>query len=605
MPAGVSLGGKQIGGNAPKIQSAVKQKISTQKKGKGGTLKDLTGSVSPEKVTKSSFNQGLKQNNRAEDNGVATDPRLAYAYSALVEADKSISNSKGAPSLFNEYAIVVHNKSDLKNKFFDTDADSNRFQKKKRVLNLDNILTDFTPSEGNDPKPNSTPYNLSDFLFAKHFGKIPLNHLITLRRFPFPTYDNLKFEGDRSFKPLAQAVTYFGEPTGNDLAEITKFTGSINWEKLTADVNDVEGDERGFSNTPFVDKLQNGGPKSRAAFNITKHAVGVNQGRSQTGQFNKDQQDRYKLATDFNHTNKVLGPVNVIMDTYVRQRGISATNPLELTFEYELRSFSNINPRIALIDLMCNMLALSYNNAKFWGGANRYFPNLEAQQFGFIGDQNKFYSGDYAGYVKSFVGQMGTMLGNGFNALGSLLGNILTGNLAAAGKALMGGATYVMDLERAKSRPKVLGFKALLTGLPTGEWHMTVGNPYDPIMSVGNLIVKGFEFHFDGALGVDDFPTKLKFTISLEHGRPRDKGDIESVFNSGEGRIYCAPKGQADVANMSAATGTVVTDGSKKGRPKEELNYLGSKAINNPPIVQVRGNQQVEFAKQVASGSVF
>ena len=41
-------------------------------------------------------------------------------------------------------------------------------------------------------------------------------------------------------------------------------------------------------------------------------------------------------------------------------------------------------------------------------------------------------------------------------------------------------------------------------------------------------------------LGADDFPMEVKFEVDLKHGKPRDKGDIENMFNSGRGRIYAA-----------------------------------------------------------------
>jgi hypothetical protein len=59
---------------------------------------------------------------------------------------------------------------------------------------------------------------------------------------------------------------------------------------------------------------------------------------------------------------------------------------------------------------------------------------------------------------------------------------------------------------------------------------------------IGNLIVPddGMKIEFNDILGVDDFPTEMTATIKLKHGRPRDKGDIESMYNQGQGRLYYA-----------------------------------------------------------------
>ena len=79
---------------------------------------------------------------------------------------------------------------------------------------------------------------------------------------------------------------------------------------------------------------------------------------------------------------------------------------------------------------------------------------------------------------------------------------------------------------------------SVLTGMPTGEWHLVVGNPCNPIAMIGNLICDNLKIDFGDVLGPDDFPTELTATISLKMARPRERGEIESMFNRGEGRLY-------------------------------------------------------------------
>jgi hypothetical protein len=58
------------------------------------------------------------------------------------------------------------------------------------------------------------------------------------------------------------------------------------------------------------------------------------------------------------------------------------------------------------------------------------------------------------------------------------------------------------------------------------------------------------KFEFEGPLGYEDFPTKLKLTVTLRPGRPRDKADIESMFNAGKSRIYLQPEGFDEVDTL-------------------------------------------------------
>ena len=89
--------------------------------------------------------------------------------------------------------------------------------------------------------------------------------------------------------------------------------------------------------------------------------------------------------------------------------------------------------------------------------------------------------------------------------------------------------------------PSISGMKALLTGEPIGQWHMTVGNPLNPIMVVGNLVCSKMDVSFGDELGPDDFPLEMKVTYTIEHAMPRDKGAIQSMFNRGAGKVYKLP----------------------------------------------------------------
>jgi hypothetical protein len=79
---------------------------------------------------------------------------------------------------------------------------------------------------------------------------------------------------------------------------------------------------------------------------------------------------------------------------------------------------------------------------------------------------------------------------------------------------------------------------SLKTGAPVGEWHLVVGNPMNPIAMIGNLVCDGVTIEFSEVLGPDDFPTEVIATFTLKHARDRERGEIESMFNRGDGRLY-------------------------------------------------------------------
>jgi hypothetical protein len=46
----------------------------------------------------------------------------------------------------------------------------------------------------------------------------------------------------------------------------------------------------------------------------------------------------------------------------------------------------------------------------------------------------------------------------------------------------------------------------------------------------------------EGPLTLEGFPTKIVLTVKLKPSRPRDKAEIESMFNAGRGRLYLQPE---------------------------------------------------------------
>jgi hypothetical protein len=101
---------------------------------------------------------------------------------------------------------------------------------------------------------------------------------------------------------------------------------------------------------------------------------------------------------------------------------------------------------------------------------------------------------------------------------------------------------------------------SLKTGAPVGEWHLVVGNPMNPVAMIGNLICKGVQIEFGEVLGPDDFPTEVIATFTLEHGRDRERGEIESMFNRGDGRLY--QSNLPTYSNTQSLANVALTDGS-------------------------------------------
>ena len=76
------------------------------------------------------------------------------------------------------------------------------------------------------------------------------------------------------------------------------------------------------------------------------------------------------------------------------------------------------------------------------------------------------------------------------------------------------------------------------TGLPSGIWHITMGNPKSPIISCGDLILSSSELKLGRELGFNDFPNEFSVEYTLESARERGRDELERIFNAGKGRVY-------------------------------------------------------------------
>jgi hypothetical protein len=440
-------------------------------------------------------------------------------------------------------------------------------------------------------------YKPADFIYGKYYKKIPINHLITLRRFPMPVEDNIyslslrpaaEKEGDLSTEQEIDAtqvagvtaVTYLGEAAGNKLDEILNFSYGLNWKELTSEMESISSGDGGYTQQPFYSKI---GGIGRAIADASK---GVSPGQKFASQ-NLTTEDR--LGTTF--ANFVIGPVNVINQTMIRDTGLKFSNDMKLTFEYELKSLNYVNPKIAMIDIISNMLTMSTNNAQFWGGGHRYYGSsgYVASQFG---DISKLRKGDFAGYVGSVVSDVETGFrglfgdGNGGFSLESGLDGLLK-----AGKTFLGNILGEFLGGQIGGPTGTQATKALISGEATGNWHVTVGNPLNPIVTMGNMICDNSIMTLGSGLGYDDFPMEVKFELDIKHGKPRDKGDIENMFNSGRGRIYASAEEFGDTLNLRGVDiptyGSTGAVGTNKFEPTQSAAGTGGTAASDVSVDQV------------------
>mgnify|MGYP000571672206 CR=1 FL=1 len=440
-----------------------------------------------------------------------------------------------------------------------------------------------------------TPFAYNDFIFCTHYGKIPNNRLVALRRYPQPVEDSLinpNGTSDEIKVPLAQALAYYGEGTGNDINTILPMGWDMKWIEKEANVQDITGNE-----ILVDDVIAGAGVEDETIQKSIRAGVASqrgNLGALEVAGYDKKLQDYIKGAykSDGPYWNRVLGPVNVINKNRMRDRGMGSSMfnaTIKVKFSYTLRSFNFINPRIAFLDMLSNILTLTYNTAPFWGGGYRYFknPGVTISSAGSeLIEQGRVIEGialTLNEWLKTATGATKQLLNQVANVFEAETGGTkseaddadlklrdASGKITKQGKAIFN----VLAAGRASALMQApLSYRSLLEGRPVGEWHMTIGNPLDPMAVMGNLVCTNCDMKFSNELGADDFPKSVDFTVTLQHGRPRAKQDIESMFNLGGG-----PMSFSKLKPPSSTKNTFATEPKDLGKGKRQAGGVSGES---------------------------
>lgn len=399
-------------------------------------------------------------------------------------------------------------------------------------------------------------YDYSDFMYCKHLGKVSNNYLITLRRFPSPVDDFIGATGDldtdmvnfneankdtkytnisKNPSCIGCMVTWLGV-SGNEMSNILNYSFKMPFKEQTAELQDSKTDAD--SNQTIMGGLFNAFDKSyQNAYLAGRAGESMNNALSHFG-INLGNPP-YTDHRTFKDRNKVYGPIDAIKTTYIRSdEGLVFKQSISIVFEYELRSYNGINPRQAMLDLISHILNVTYITGSFWGGGIKSYGVSQSNIFTNL----KVFktSGGFTDFADAIAQDLTTIGNKVKTSLGFGDGNF---SLATAWRALKGalntlGGMMMAGMLNKLGRPQKAMYNSMLSPSPIGFWHLTIGNPKAPIMSIGNMVLTNVKIEHGGPLGLDDFPTDLKVTVELDRGKPRDLRDIEKIYMHGNDRIY-------------------------------------------------------------------
>lgn len=480
-------------------------------------------------------------------------------------------------------------------------------------------------------------YKYADFMYCKDLGKISNNHMITLRKFAFPVGDNIfrstvtttadegKDDPMSSVGDVGRMITWF-DTDDNKLSDIMSYEYEASWKKLDAKIQQLDSQEddegRGIAGK-IINNLSPGynlqsahGINSGGLLGKLMNSMGIG---ADTHEY---QHNDVALGRNYDN-NKVYSPKDTIQDTHIYEGKLTFKHEFTLNFSYKLRAYDNINPKSAFLDLLGNILTVTYRKGTFWGGRSEVLgakPNKAGwQKYNNIlkglsdagGDlwKNIFHleganTDSLLGALSQFNGALLDIVKGAGLDIGSMANNalqsakdFLSGNMTAsevgdkikngAQKAAKGvqklnlGQAMMGSINNKLGRPALYAFDSLLTGAKVGLWHVTIGNPKNPIATFGNLILTNAKITHSGPLGFDDFPTELHVSVSLKHAMSRDATEISKMYTKGQNSIYlslCSPSNTLEFSDGEKA-GTNVKNPSNspsESEVKNKTNNQGS-----------------------------
>lgn len=431
-------------------------------------------------------------------------------------------------------------------------------------------------------------YNYSDFMYCTHLGKVPNNYLITLRKFPLPCGDHInnsykeEVATNKHLPDMGRLVTWLGV-SGNEMSNILSYSYTIPWQENKAPLDEEPMGTIGKSGGGNLGQLLSALDGTYGKEVARSGGYGYGDSNFVAGLLGGGYGDSGNIRNlDKNDTRRIVSSrQNAIMKVTVpggKDDGLNFEQNIKLVFDYQLRSYDGINARTAMLDLIGNILIVTYLQGKFFPGSYR---STNMAQSSIFTNLDIFKNKDACKSPGNFLNSMWTsvqQVASGFTKGGKSTKEAL--------KQLGNNLFEIManGLINKIGRPQIQAFSSLITPTPTGQWHLTIGNPRNPILSIGNLILKKSTITHYGPLGLDDFPTGLKVEVELEHAKPRDSVAIEQMYMHGNHRIY-TPMDEKILTMYSDSKNynrlDKVTRETFTGSTKEELKKKSAEITNS------------------------
>ena len=392
----------------------------------------------------------------------------------------------------------------------------------------------------------SLAFKAADFTYLCDLGLYPVNRLWVLRRFAdFVTVPN-NLQG-LGIKPISTVVGWIdpSEESFFDISFNEKWT-TMN-ERLDQVVMKILQEEFGF-NAENVISLP--GWSQGLMFGFLQ-AMGLANGGMAGSTGDNFNTKTYDLTTVPQGNPAVLGEAATRAKDSTPEYGQESSMNLTLKTSYEQKFVGDIDPGAAFLDIIENLTRMGTRETLyiFTGSSGILEALRNANSTGTVENWWTFIKTLLDGFITA-IGTIFTEISKQFSSLKltetksseSLVNtngvNVITDLVKGVSSIGEGFLQSVLASTVSKWRFALAGSIGVMTGESTTPWHITLGNPSSPTVSLSNVKITSVEVKLKNEMGFNDMPTKIDVTINVSLGRNLGAQEIFSMFNNGYQRSY-------------------------------------------------------------------
>jgi len=435
---------------------------------------------------------------------------------------------------FNKYTVT---KTSVKNYIRSSVNAAYQSSGKNAYLQL---LDDFNGTGKNAKGLKLKP---SDFTYLRDIGVFPINRLMILRRYP----EGVVVPNDLNNCNVTPMSTIIGWVKADD--DLLNFSVNEEWKTQNKWLHDL-----------MAEIIQN-------EFGIDVKGIFPIPGWGQGFMFGL--LNRMGL-TDYSSTNLPIGDANLLKEGITREHeapGLKSSFSFSLETVYEQKMIGGLDPGSAFNDIMTNALTMGTSNIRYLGKpgnklsrAIRTANNNPSDPGGWkdlivlavtsVIDALTDTFKDVTRKQSSTNQEVKTANKDEFNDLPpekkeddteeggknkdaeSALDNL---NKIGVVKQLI---SSILASTVARYQWPIRGALNQLTGEAATPWHLTIGNPYTPLLSMANIKVNSVDVTMGSELAYNDMPKHMTVKIAMEQGRNFGKQEIERMFGIEYRRKY-------------------------------------------------------------------